>query len=318
MGPLRLLAVCCLPGGAATRVEAAHKAPGGLDAVSLARAMPFDASEVIDLVKVSVVREGRFLLQEVDWAVRDNERWVLFGPNGAGKTTLLQVASTYLAPTSGSMRVLGETRGSVDVRDLRPHIGYAGAGPAALVRSYLPALEIVVTGKHAAFVDSRWHTYDDADWDIARDHMATFAAAHLADRTYGTLSAGEKQRVLIARSLMTNPRLLLLDEATTGLDLGAREELIASLEHFANDPGSPAVVLVTHHVEEIPRGFSHILMLADGKAVSSGPIEESLTGAALTSSFGLPLRLERIDGRYRAWMERRPTKTSRLAPRTSD
>ena len=259
---------------------------------------------VISLSKVSVVREGRYLLRDLDWTVNDHERWVLFGPNGAGKTTLLQVASTYLAPTRGTMQVLGGVRGKVDVRDVREHIGYAGAGPAALVRTHLPAVEIVVTGKHAAFVDSRWHDYDDRDWTVAHGHLDRFAAGHLADRIYGTLSAGEKQRVLIARSLMTNPRLLLLDEATTGLDLGAREELIASLEDFAADPDSPAVVLVTHHVEEIPRGFGHILMLSEGTAVAAGPIEGTLTAAALSASFDLPLRLERSDGRYRAWMVR--------------
>jgi len=277
----------------------------GARPITLAGAMS-RSSEVISLSKVSVRREGRFLLHEVDWTVHDHERWVLFGPNGAGKTTLLQVASTYLAPTSGAMTVLGGTRGKVDVRGLREHIGYAGAGPAALVHTHLPALEIVVTGKHAAFVDSRWHDYDQSDWDGAIGHLNRFAAGHLAERIYGTLSAGEKQRVLIARSLMTNPRLLLLDEATTGLDLGAREELIASLEDFAADPTSPAVVLVTHHVEEIPRSFGHIMMLADGKVVAAGPIEGALTGTALTSSFEAPLRLERIDGRYRAWMERNP------------
>jgi iron complex transport system ATP-binding protein len=276
--------------------------------------MTRDPSEVIALSKVSVVREGRNLLEEVDWTVHDHERWVLYGPNGAGKTTLLQVASTYVAPTRGTMRVLGGTRGKVDVRELREHIGYAGAGPAALVREHLPALEIVVTGKHAAFVDSRWHDYDESDWDAARSHLARFAAEHLSARIYGTLSAGEKQRVQIARSLMTKPRLLLLDEAMTGLDLGAREELISSLEDFAADRGSPAVVLVTHHVEEIPRGFSHILMLADGKVVSTGPIDEALTGEVLTSSFGLDLRLERTNGRYRAWHER----TSDIGHRTSD
>ncbi len=274
--------------------------------------MPRDPAEVIALSKVSVVREGRFLLEEVDWIVHDHERWVLFGPNGAGKTTLLEVASTYLAPTRGTMEVLGGPRGKVDVRDLRQHIGYAGAGPAALVRSHLPALEIVVTGKHAAFVDSRWHDYTESDWDAARGHLRRFAADHLAARTYGTLSAGEKQRVLIARSLMTDPRLLLLDESMTGLDLGAREQLIVSLGDFAADPQSPAVVLVTHHVEEIPSGFTHILMLAHGKAVASGPMAETLTAEMLTSSFGLPLRLELVDGRYRAWLQRSPESGSQI------
>jgi iron complex transport system ATP-binding protein len=265
-----------------------------------------DSSEVIALSKVSVIREGRFLLADVDWVVRDHERWVLFGPNGAGKTTLLQVASSYVAPTRGTMRLLGRERGHVDVRDLREKVGYAGAGPAALVRTYLPAIEIVVTGKHAAFVDSRWHEYSEGDWARARMILCRVAAEHLAERTYGTLSAGEKQRVLIARSLMTRPRLLLLDEATTGLDLGAREELIATLEDFAADPASPAVVLVTHHVEEIPRGFTHIMMLADGKVVASGPTAETLTANALSSSFAMPLRLDVVDGRYHAWHSRDP------------
>lgn len=269
------------------------------------------ASEVLALSGVSVVREGRHLLRDVDWTVLDHERWILYGPNGAGKTTLLQVASTYMAPTRGEMRLLGETRGKVDVRALREHIGYAGSGPAALVHPTLNALEIVVTGKHAAFVDSRWHEYDESDWVTARRHLDRLAAGHLSGRSYGTLSAGEKQRVLIARSLMTNPRLLLLDEATTGLDLGAREELIASLEDFACDPSSPAVVLVTHHVEEIPRGFTHVLMLSQGELLASGPIDSTLTSDALTASFGLPLRLERIDGRYRAWHERTPEPRTR-------
>ena len=273
----------------------------------MSREQPTDPkSSVISLSGVSVVREGRTLLDGVDWSVQEHERWVVFGANGAGKTTLLQVVSSYLAPTRGTVRLLGSTLGEIDVRDLRRLVGYAGAGPAALVRPYLPVLEIVVTGKHAAFVDSRWHSYDDADWETARLHLTRFAADHLAERTYGSLSAGEKQRVLIARSLMTNPRLLLLDEATAGLDLGAREELIASLEEFALDAESPAVVLVTHHVEEIPRGFSHILILADGEVVASGPMADTLTAEALESSFEVPLKLEIVDGRYRAWHSRTP------------
>ncbi len=261
-------------------------------------------SEVIALSGVSVIRGGRCLLADVDWVVNDHERWALFGPNGSGKTTLLQVASSYVAPSRGTMRLFGHTRGHIDVRDLREHVGYAGSGPAALVRPGLPAVEIMVTGKHAAFVDSRWHQYDDGDWEKAHALLTRLGATHLAERTYGTLSAGEKQRVLIARSLMTSPRLLLLDEAASGLDLGAREELIASLEDLAADEHSPAVVLVTHHVEEIPRGFDHILMLADAKVVASGPLATTLTAAALSSSFAMPLNLERKDGRYHAWHSR--------------
>jgi len=257
--------------------------------------------EVVALEGVSVIREGRYLLRKVDWQVFDHERWVVLGPNGAGKTTMLQVASTYLTPSRGTVRLLGDTHGEVDVRALRAHVGYAGAGLADMIRHYLPALEIVVTGKHAAFVDSRWHAYDQSDWDLATSLLARLAADHLADRPFGTLSAGERQRVLIARSLMTSPQLLLLDEATTGLDLGARERLIASLAALAQDPASPAVVLVTHHVEEIPEGFSHILMLSGGEVVAGGPIGTTLTEAALSDCFELPLTLERRAGRFRAW-----------------
>ena len=260
-------------------------------------------TEVISLSGVTVVRQGRRLLDEVDWRVRSHERWVVLGPNGAGKTTMLQVASTYLRPTRGTVRLLGGTHGQVDVRTLRRKVGYAGAGPAKMIREYLPAVEIVVTGKHAAFVDSRWHDYTQADWDAARRHLARFQADGFADRPFETLSQGERQRVLIARSLMTDPDVLLLDEATTGLDLGARERLVASLAAFASDPNSPAVVLVTHHVEEIPPGFSHIVILGEGKVVASGPIESTLTADALSSSFGVAVRLEQRDRRFHAWSE---------------
>ncbi len=257
--------------------------------------------EVIDLAGVSVVREGRYLLRGVDWTVRQHEDWVVLGPNGAGKTTMLQVASTYLTPSQGTVRLFGRRHGAVDVRLLRSRVGYAGMGPASLVRETLPAVEIVVTGKHASFVDSRWHDYTAADWDRARANLERLSAGALADRPFGRLSAGEQQRVLIARSLMTEPELLLLDEATTGLDLGARERMIGSLSQLAFDPDGPACVLVTHHVEEIPAGFDHIIMLAGGEVVAHGPIAETLTEAALSACFGEALRLEHRDRRYRAW-----------------
>lgn len=263
-----------------------------------------ESTEVIALEGVAVIRDGRRLLDRIDWTVHGHERWVVLGPNGAGKTTMLQVASTYLTPSRGTVRVLGHTRGRFDVRVLRERIGYAGAGPAAMVRTSLPALEIVVTGRHAAFVDSRWHDYTDGDWAMAGDCLGRLGARHLAERTFGTLSAGEKQRVLIARSLMTDPDVLLLDEATTGLDLGAREELVASLADLATDPHSPAVALVTHHVEEIPQGFTHIVMLDAGRVIASGEIEDTLTADSLSTCFGVPLRLDRHHDRYRAWKER--------------
>ncbi len=258
-------------------------------------------AETFALEGVSVIRKGRFLVRDVDWIVHDDERWVVIGPNGAGKTTLLQVASTYMTPSRGTMRIFGHTRGGIDVRPLREQIGYAGAGPAAMFHPEFPAREIVVTGRHAAFVDSRWHDYTDEDWDDAAAMMHRLGVDHLADRIYGTLSAGEKQRVALARSLMARPRLLLLDEATTGLDLGARETLLASLAELAADATSPPMVMVTHHVEEIPPGFSHALLVGDGRVVAAGPITSTLTAESLTSGFGIPLALETVDGRYRAW-----------------
>lgn len=257
--------------------------------------------EVIALEGVSVIRNGRHLLKRVDWRVQAHERWVVLGPNGAGKTTMLQVASTYITPSRGTVRLLDVEHGKSDVRDLRRRIGYAGAGLADMVRGYLPALEIVVTGKHAAFVDSRWHDYDDGDWETARSRLAQLQAEHLVDRKFETLSAGEKQRVLIARSLMTDPEVLLLDEATTGLDLGARERLVASLSELAFDPDGPSVVLVTHHVEEIPPGYDHILMLSQGEVLADGPIADTLTSEALSECFQLTLRLQHHEDRFRAW-----------------
>lgn len=258
-------------------------------------------NEVIGLEKVSVVRDGKFLLTDVDWTVHAHECWVLLGPNGAGKTTLLQVASTYLGPTRGRVRLLGQTYGKVDVRSLRAQIGYAGTGPAKLVAGRLPSLEIVVTGKHASFVDKRWHKYTETDWEFARELLDRLHASRIADQRFDTLSTGEKQRVLIARSLMTRPAVLFLDEATTGLDLGAREQLVSSLSRLAADPDGPAMVLVTHHVEEIPPGFDHIALISDGSLIKHGPIEAVLTAENLSTSFDQELCLERRDGRYRAW-----------------
>lgn len=260
-----------------------------------------DVKEVINLQSVSVIRQGSYLLSEINWQVQANQRWVVLGPNGAGKTTMLQVASTYITPSRGRVRLLGIEHGKGDVRQIRRRVGYAGAGLADMIRGYLPALEIVVTGKHAAFVDSRWHDYTDEDWETARARLVTLEGEHLADRQFETLSAGEKQRVLIARSLMTDPELLLLDEATTGLDLGARERLVASLSGLAFDPTGPSVVLVTHHVEEIPPGYDHILMLSEGEVLADGPINETLTADSLSECFRLALRLQHDDHRYRAW-----------------
>ena len=260
-----------------------------------------DNSEVIALENVAVIRDGRYLLRGVNWKVRRHERWVVLGPNGAGKTTMLQVASTYMGPSRGTVRLLGERYGKVDVRELRERVGYAGAGLAGMIRHDFSALDIVVTGRHASFVATRFHSYDGSDWERARYHLDRLAAGHLADRRFGTLSSGERQRVLIARSLMTKPEVLFLDEAMTGLDLGARERLVGSMAELAADVTSPAVVLVTHHVEEIPPGFGHIVLISGGSVLADGPIDGVLSGNSLSNCFGQKLFLEKRSERFHAW-----------------
>ncbi len=247
-----------------------------------------------------MLKGGNALISDIDWMVGVGERWVLFGPNGSGKTTLLQVASSYQFPSRGSVSIFGERMGRTDVRDLRPRIGYVGPAPQSLVRRYLPCREIVVTGKHAAFVDTRWHDYTSEDWAMADSHLDTMGVADLGGREFATLSEGEKKRVLIARALMADPELLLLDEPGTGLDLGARERLVASLTELADGASGITMVLVTHHVEEIPPGFDQILMLSNGRVAASGKISEVLTSAALSAAYEMSLEIDSVEGRYRA------------------
>ena len=254
---------------------------------------------VLDLRDVLVRRGRATLLGPLDWTVRAGERWVIVGPNGSGKTTLLQVASTYLWPSQGAVGVLGEQLGAVDARELRRRIGYASPALAAALPAGLTALEVVTTARHAA-LGPWWHEYQAADLERAAALLERLGCGPLAARTFGTLSSGERQRVQIARALMPAPDLLLLDEPAAGLDLGAREALIERLDELAADPSLAAIVLVTHHVEEIPAAFTHALVLGAGRAVASGPIEAALSAAALGRAFGLPLVLERRDGRLAA------------------
>ncbi|HKX74704.1 MAG TPA: ABC transporter ATP-binding protein [Acidimicrobiia bacterium] len=261
------------------------------------------SAELVALSGVTVVREGATLLADVDWVVNPGEHWVVFGANGSGKTTLMEVVSSYLYPTRGEVTILGERLGRTDARLLRSRIGYVGPRPSALVRPHLSALDIVVTGLHASFVDTRWHHYQPGDWQRAEWCLERLHAAELAQRRYESLSEGEKKRVLIARSLMADPDLLVLDEPGTALDLGARERLVESLSGLAADPAAPSSLLVTHHVEEIPPGYHHILMLASGKVVASGSIDQVLTAATLSDTFGMRLQVARFGQRWRAWSE---------------
>ncbi len=256
--------------------------------------------EVAVLDDVSLTRDGRVILAGIDWTIRRGERWVILGPNGSGKTSLLQLVSAYLWPTRGSLRLLGEELGRCDVRTLRRRLGYASAALARLMHPELTALETVVTARYAA-LDPWWDTYTADDWERARGLLERMGCGPLAERPIGSLSEGERQRVQIARALAGGPDLLLLDEPTAGLDLTARERMLGQLAALAADAATPAIVFVTHHVEEVPRGFSHALLLREGRILAAGPIGETLTATWLSRCFGLPLELERRDGRFWAW-----------------
>jgi iron complex transport system ATP-binding protein len=257
------------------------------------------AATILRLTGVSVRRSGRTILGPIDWNVGPGERWVVIGPNGSGKTTLAHVASTYLWPTTGAVEVLGETIGLVDARELRRRIGYAGAGLEAAIDPALSALDVVVTARHAA-LGPWWHTFTEEDRIRAHRLLDEIGADGLADRPFGLLSTGERRRVQIARALMPDPDLLILDEPGSSLDLGARETLVRDLAGLAHRPSPAAIVLVTHHLEEIPRGFQQALVLGAGRAIAAGPIRETLTGPALSAAFGLTIEVGLRTGRFTA------------------
>ena len=243
---------------------------------------------VLRLTDLSVVRDGTTILDGVSWEVNPDQRWVVLGPNGAGKTTLLQVVSANVQPTSGTAQILGETLGRVDVFELRPRIGFASTALARRIPADEIVLDAVMTAAYS--VTGRWNErYEEVDERRARRVLAEWRLDHLEGRLFGTLSDGEQKRVQIARSVMTDPELLLLDEPAASLDLGAREELLQLLGAYATSPESPAMIMVTHHVEEIPPGFSHALLLADGRIRAAGPIAEVITAERLSDVFGLPL-----------------------------
>jgi iron complex transport system ATP-binding protein len=256
-------------------------------------------ASVLQLSDVSIVREGNPILKSVDWAVDGDERWVILGPNGAGKTTLLQVAAAMIHPSSGTARLLDDTLGRVDVFDLRPRIGFASTAMARRIPSSERVLDVVLTAAYS--VTGRWNeAYEDVDIRRAQRVLAEWRLDHLETRRFGDLSDGEQKRVQIARSIMTDPELLLLDEPAASLDLGAREELLQLLGGYASAAEAPAMIMVTHHVEEIPLGFGNALLLSNGSVTAAGPIEEVITSENLSETFGLPLQVTAQDGRYSA------------------
>ena len=257
----------------------------------------------LELQGVGLDRETRVLLDGIDWVVRPDERWVVLGPNGCGKTSLLRIASLYLHPSRGSVRVLGEELGRCDVRTLRARIGLASQALADLLRPELSARDVVVTARHAA-LEPWWHEYTAADRARASDLLDRLGVASMAERRFGSLSTGERQRVQLARTLMGDPGLLLLDEPAAGLDIAAREDLVERLGSLAVDPATPPTVLVTHHVEEIPAGFGHVLLLRAGRIVAAGPLHETLTADALSDCFGVGVLLRRDGPRFSARIAR--------------
>lgn len=248
---------------------------------------------------VVVRRDDRRLLDDVTWQVRSHERWIVLGPNGAGKTTLLLMAAARLFPTAGTVEVLGERLGSCDLAELRPLIGWASSALAPDIPLAESVRNTVMTGAYA--VTGRWREeYQSVDEERCEGLLHEWGLAELANRTFGTLSEGERKRTLIARALMPNPELLLLDEPGAGLDLAGREDLVSRLTSLAADPQAPTQVVITHHVEEIPPGYTHALLLRNGQVVAQGSLEEAITDGHLSQTFGMPLTVRRDSDRYSA------------------
>lgn len=256
-------------------------------------------SVVLSLESVGVRRGSTWILSDITWTVRADERWVLLGPNGAGKSTLLALAATRQHPTTGRVTILGETLGMTDVFDLRPQIGLVGAVLTDAIPPREKVRDVVMTASWG--ITGRWREeYDEADARRADRLLRLLGVSDLATRTFSTLSDGERKRTLIARALMSDPEILLLDEPAAGLDLGGREQLVQRLGAMASDPTAPTTVLVTHHVEEIPPGYTHALLLRGGSVVTQGPVADVLTNEALSATYGLPLEVTRRDGRWAA------------------
>ena len=256
-------------------------------------------AKVIDLQNVVVKRSNREILKAINLSLDASERWVILGPNGAGKTTLLRVLAAQIQPSSGKAMILDDNLGEVNVFELRTRIGFASSALAAQIPNSESVLNAVMTASYG--ITGRWREeYDAIDERRARRVLAEWQLSEFEDRPIGTLSDGEKKRVQIARSIMTDPELLLLDEPVASLDMAAREQTISLLSGYAMSATAPAMAMVTHHIEEIPAGFTHALLLQDGTVVARGEIESTLTSEAISETFRYPLKVTREDGRFRA------------------
>ena len=254
-------------------------------------------SLVLEFSAVSVVREGRTILGPIDWSVSTGERWVVLGPNGAGKSTLFSLAGSLIHPTSGTVSILGSRLGATDVFELRPRIGITASAVVEMIPFDESVMNVVMTSAYA--VVGRWQeSYDLWDESRAMSLLTILGVRDLRERTFGTLSEGEKKRTLIARALMPNPEILLLDEPAAGLDLGGREDLLQRLNGLASDPTSPSTIIVTHHVEEIPRGTTHCLLMMDGVAIAQGELRHVLTSENLSRAYQIAVEVQEEGGRF--------------------
>ena len=254
-------------------------------------------SPVLDLRNVEVYRSNRRILGPITWQVSEGERWVILGPNGAGKTTLLQLIAALTHPTKGEVHILEKKMGAVDVFELRPRIGFTSSAMLDLLPPDEKVMDIVLTSAYA--IAGRWQEeYDLWDESRAKALLNTFGVRELVERIFGTLSEGEKKRVQISRALMADPEVLLLDEPAAGLDLGGREDILQRITQYTSDEHSPVTIIVTHHIEEIPAGTTHALLLKDGQAYFSGEIAEVLTSANIAEVFGVKVNLQFNGKRY--------------------
>ncbi|CAB4677357.1 MAG: ATP-binding cassette domain-containing protein [Actinobacteria bacterium] len=256
-------------------------------------------AQVLQIENVTVVRDGKTILGPIDWQVNENERWVILGPNGAGKSTLFSLCSSQIHPTTGTVHILGSKLGAVDVFELRPRIGFMGSTLVNQFPEDEKVLDVVLTAAYAML--GRWQeAYELWDESRAQGLLTTLGVRELAERKFFTLSEGEKKRTLIARSLMADPEILLLDEPAAGLDLGGREDLLRRFDALASDPYSPATLMITHHIEEIPAGSTHALLLKSGNIVASGAIGGVVTSENLTTAYEMPINVAVTNNRFTA------------------
>ncbi|MFC7684814.1 ABC transporter ATP-binding protein [Ureibacillus sp. GCM10028918] len=250
---------------------------------------------MINLSNVTVTKNKKVILKNINWQVKKGEHWSILGLNGSGKTTLLNVINGYIHPTNGQVEVLGELYGKTYIPDLRKQIGLVSASIQQQIQNFEGVLSIVLSGKFASI--GLWEAVEREDVDIAKKYMKLLNCDYLQEREYGTLSQGERQRVLIARALMAKPKLLILDEPCNGLDIITREELLKIIENLSKSKDCPIIIYVTHHVEEVLPCFTQTLLLRDGEVFEQGSSSELLTENALTNFYNRPVAVQKEQNR---------------------